>query len=917
MPSLDIEMEPMIITEGGNEKTPLLPIVKTYVITTPKSSKKPAISKLTPYLPEKTLPYINSLSNSINQIRNKLPPLSAIPIRTIRGKCSRKRLLVFSILLQLFFLYRYVNGGPFLPLSCQLINIGCPSTVINGFTTKEFSNVQQIFLKNFESGQDIGAQVSVYYNNELVVDLSGGIADTSSGKLYDEKTLQLVFSSTKVLSGIVIARLVEQGLLDYDKPIAEYWPEFAQGGKEDVTLLDLMVHRAGVGFIDSFDISIKDLYNLDDFSEMLAKQPHNFDGKPIRAYHGITRGWYLNEIVRRVDPRHRTIGRIVAEEIAPQYNIEFYLNTNKARKDRLASIYAYPLVRMLSKLILPEWMISEPLHPIFPQMMDKNSVAFKSLVLTSPDRAQPQDWNKLEMLIPEGPSYNGVTNSRSMAKLAAIMANKGESFPTDKLPLDVQQNSQLREPQLLSNTTYDLIATRLNPVFDQVLQETITPSVGGFGYFRLKGLEDVEFLGWGGSGGSMFLWNQELKIGFSYVMNAFHTALLGDDRSLGLLREFADRNDNPDIGVPVHQFSKMSINEVPASFRDAKNEIENIEDFQDIKQIVEDKMLVQEDAVQDIIDNDYNDDGNKDESIKEYVVEKVLNHRFNGKGKLQYLLKWEGWSSEYNTWEDQENVFADKLIGQYWEGKASRRNTSLFRKEKFGSPLKRIESENDSEDEFIQSDGFSDNKKSPTSDSSDNSNSPKLIRHRNYGMINRVNNDQESSSNSDRSITVVSSKVSHHDRKERNAWDNEKQWETKTTLQSTARTCIPTATQSIAHSQTQQLYPPPIFLQRIEPSWMKKLFDPEIREPKESFDWDKDSVNVEFLELDDQGKIVGYLNWKSGSRSRHLLEELHNKCPRKMLEFYKENIRFELQDENKNYNALQRFNSARRIKTRW
>jgi hypothetical protein len=206
---------------------------------------------------------------------------------------------------------------------------------------------------------------------------------------------------------------------------------------------------------------------------------------------------------------------------------------------------------MLAKMILPERFLSEPLHPIFLQMMDKNTAAYKSLVLTAPDRTQnPGDWNYLKMIMPEGPSYNGVTNSRSMAKLAAIMANKGNSLPLktlnqeeisfDNLPLELQQNSLLQEPQLISNSTYDLIATRLEPVFDNVLQETITPSVGGFGYFRLEGLEDVEFLGWGGSGGSLFLWNQELKIGFSYVMNAFHTALLGDKRSLALLKQIVD-----------------------------------------------------------------------------------------------------------------------------------------------------------------------------------------------------------------------------------------------------------------------------------------------------------------------------------------------------------------------------------------
>ncbi|PKK80552.1 beta-lactamase/transpeptidase-like protein [Rhizophagus irregularis] len=509
-----------MIIENNDEKAPLLPILKTYVITTPKSAKKSFFSKFTSYLPESTLPYISNLSNLFIQIKNKLPSpkLFKLPF-----SISRRRLLIYITLLNLFFLYRYIHGGPFHPLSCQLIGLGCPNNIISGFTSQEFSDVRQVFLENFENGQEVGAQVSVYYNNELVVDLSCGFADVSTGKPYDDSTLQLVFSSTKVLSGIVVARLVEQGLLDYNSPISKYWPEFAQGGKENVTLLDLMVHRAGVGFIDSHDMSVQDLYDLDNLSEILAKQPHNFNGVPKRAYHGISRGWYLNEIVRRVDPRHRTIGRIVSEDIVPEYNIEFYLSTNKLLKDRLSNIYTYPLVRMLSKMILPEKFLSEPLHPIFFQMMDKNSDAYKSLILTAPDHTQqPQDWNHFEMLMPEGPSYNGVTNSRSMAKLAAILANKGE------------------KPRLMSDKTYDLIATRLEPTFDTVLQEIITPSVGGFGYFRLKGLEDVEFLGWGGSGGSIFLWNQELKIGFSYVMNAFHTALLGDDRSLALLRKVVD-----------------------------------------------------------------------------------------------------------------------------------------------------------------------------------------------------------------------------------------------------------------------------------------------------------------------------------------------------------------------------------------
>lgn len=330
---------------------------------------------------------------------------------------------------------------------------------------------------------------------------------------------------------------MEQGLLDYSTKISQYWPEFAQGNKENVTLQQLMTHTSGVGFIDSHQMSQKDLADLDSLSTILASQPHNFNGNPKKSYHAVTRGWYLNEIVRRVDPRHRTIGRIVAEEIAPEYNVEYYLSVNsKSLYSRVANIYTYPLVRLLAKMLLPKWMISEPLHAVFEGMMEKGSVGYKTFIETSPDRSQPQAWNNFDMVRYEGPSYNGITNSKSAAKLAAIMANRGKPLSDPKS----NNNYTLTEPTLISTETYSLITKRLPTEHDEALHENITSTVGGFGSFRLEGLEDVEFLGWGGSGGSVTLWNEELKIGFGFVMNAFHTSLLGDKRSLKMLREVVD-----------------------------------------------------------------------------------------------------------------------------------------------------------------------------------------------------------------------------------------------------------------------------------------------------------------------------------------------------------------------------------------
>ncbi|CAG8478101.1 29615_t:CDS:2 [Gigaspora margarita] len=515
----ELDMEYMTKTRSSNtnpksnndytERSPLLPIANKYKKIPTSNSK----IKFSSYLPQSISWIPESLTNTISNISNM-------------AQSSMKSILNFNYTtIPSRFASQTNSSSKFLKDRRRI--------EVTGFTTPEFLGVKKIFEENIKNGLDVGAGVSVYYDNKLVVDLQGGIANLETGKVYDSETLQGVFSCSKTLTGIVIARLVEQGLLNYDEKISKYWPEFAQSGKENVTLLDLVVHRAGVSYIDSHQMTLSDLSDLDSLAKILQSQPHNFNGVSTKAYHGVSRGWYLNEIVRRVDPRHRTIGRIVAEEIAPVYDIEFYYSiTKKSLYQRVANIYSYPMVRVLAKFLLPKWMISEPLEPIFDEMMKTDSVTYKTLIGTAPDKSQPQDWNRYEMLNYEGPSYSGVTNSKSMAKLAAIMANDGK--PISNLTKGVL------EPEILSKNTYDLVMTKLPEAFDVVLQTNITSTIGGFGYFRLKGVEEYEFIGWGGSGGSMLLFNPELKIGFGFCMNAFHTALAGDQRSLRMLREVVD-----------------------------------------------------------------------------------------------------------------------------------------------------------------------------------------------------------------------------------------------------------------------------------------------------------------------------------------------------------------------------------------
>src|SRR5688572_7992306 len=98
-----------------------------------------------------------------------------------------------------FLTYQYTYAGAFLPLSCQLFSLNCPKAIdtLDGFVEPEFSEIKKIFIKNIESGLEIGASVTIYHENKIVADLTGGIADLDTGKIYDKDTLQLAFSCVK------------------------------------------------------------------------------------------------------------------------------------------------------------------------------------------------------------------------------------------------------------------------------------------------------------------------------------------------------------------------------------------------------------------------------------------------------------------------------------------------------------------------------------------------------------------------------------------------------------------------------------------------------------------------------------------------------------------------------------------------
>jgi hypothetical protein len=177
-----------------------------------------------------------------------------------------------------------------------------------------------------------------------------------------------------------------------------------------------MQHSAGVGWLDE-PVSSDYLKDMDKFAGILAKQTHNFNGTKTRAYHAHSRGWYLNEIVRRVDPQHRTVGQIVSQEINGPFGVEWYYNPGPDLDHRVSKPYHAPLYQLLRRLSTPTWLyaVAEPVHEVYTKMQDKTSPKYKTFLKSPPDGRDIVRQQEIVTRRLESPSINGHTNARSVS----------------------------------------------------------------------------------------------------------------------------------------------------------------------------------------------------------------------------------------------------------------------------------------------------------------------------------------------------------------------------------------------------------------------------------------------------------------------------------------------------------------------
>ncbi len=245
---------------------------------------------------------------------------------------------------------------------------------ISGHVEPGFEAVADTFAENFVSRNELGAACSMYVDGAEVVDLWGGVRNRRTREPWQRDTMVIVWSATKGMSGLAIALAVSRGLLDYDERVCRYWPEFAQQGKDRITVRQLLSYQAGLFALDA-PVDKRVIADLDRLAIILAQQKPEWAPGERQAYSMLSLGFYEGELLRRVDPLHRTLGQFFQDEIASPLGLDFYIRLpEEIPNSRLAQIEdVNPLQALLHLNRIPLRLLLTAINPRSPlRRSDRN-----------------------------------------------------------------------------------------------------------------------------------------------------------------------------------------------------------------------------------------------------------------------------------------------------------------------------------------------------------------------------------------------------------------------------------------------------------------------------------------------------------------------------------------------------------------
>lgn len=376
---------------------------------------------------------------------------------------------------------------------------------IGGTCAAGFGAVRDAFGKNFTDGDEVGAAVAVWVDGDLVVNLWGGYADARRRRQWRQNTLASIFSGTKGLTSTCVHLLADRGEIDLHAPVAQYWPEFAQNGKHDITVASVLGHRSGV-IGPRTRMHWTDTTDWDRVCADLAASEPWWPPGTAQGYHMVTFGFILGEVVRRVTGR--TIGHYLRTEIAEPMGIDVHIGLPAAEHHRCAEMVNKPHIRDV---------LAHGQAPGHPTSLDEHPMAGLSVAMGFVPDDELGSNELTRWRASEFPGTNGHVSALGMATFYNGLAQE-KLLSRDHL-----------ESVRVSQGGFDA---------DVVLGARVADHGWGLGYMlNQRGVAgpNLRSFGHGGSGGSYGFVDLEHRIGYAYVMNYFDaTKCNADPRSTAL-----------------------------------------------------------------------------------------------------------------------------------------------------------------------------------------------------------------------------------------------------------------------------------------------------------------------------------------------------------------------------------------------
>ena len=364
---------------------------------------------------------------------------------------------------------------------------------IKGHCQERFLEVKELFGSLHKSGREVGSSFSVYQDGKPIIDIWGGYSDKDQTKQWNRDTLATVWSTTKGVAAITIAHAFENKLIEYERKVSEYWPEFGCNGKEDITVGMLLSHQAGI--CGSKTDNVEDYYSQSVMAKELASMHPIWEPGTASGYHSMTYGWLVSELIIRVTGK--TLGNYFKENIGDPNQIDFHIGLPLAEEKRVAEMIPFPKESNQSSTKPNDAQIASGSGPNL--LKHQNTTKWRSA---------------------EIPSANGQGCASAIAKLYSLVV-------TDDHSLKIINDKTIETMTAERITNRDLVldvVTRWGSGFIMNMHKVIYgPEETSFGHS-----------GWGGSCGFGDPIN---RIGVSYVMNNMKNNFAADGRSLELINK--------------------------------------------------------------------------------------------------------------------------------------------------------------------------------------------------------------------------------------------------------------------------------------------------------------------------------------------------------------------------------------------